>query len=79
MVVRRFGARDSLEGAAETRQRLSRQALSPTEPQWSNGRSPTGADSLHVLNQSLIYGNRSLQHNTLSYPYSCLLGHMVPL
>lgn len=43
------GARESLEGAEETRQRLRRQALNLTEPQWSRGRSPTGDDPLYMF------------------------------
>lgn len=49
MAAWRRGARDSPEGAEETRQRLSQQALNLTDPQWSNGRSPTGNDPLYTF------------------------------
>lgn len=49
MAVWQPRARDSLEGVEETRQRLGRQALSLTGPQWSNGRSPAGVGCLYVF------------------------------
>lgn len=68
MAVWRPRARDSLEDVEETRQRLSQQTPS------LNGAladPPLGPVACTFSNQSVIYGNWPLHHNTFSHPYSC--------